>query len=103
MLRRNGQAHVLCATALVARFQHIGLLYNLAGVTEQLGAVVRQRDAAVAAREDGDAQLAFEFLYGRREVRLRNVEALSSGINRSVLADGDKVSQLLQGHDVLLN
>ena len=48
----------------VARFQHVRLLDDLACVAEQLGAVVGQRHAAVAAREDGDAELLLKLLDG---------------------------------------
>lgn len=46
----------------IARLQHVRLLDDLAGIAQQLGAVVRERHAAVAAREHGDAQLLFEIL-----------------------------------------
>ena len=59
---------------------------------------VRQRHAAVAAREHGDAQLLLKLLDGGREVRLRRVQVLRRRVDGAVLRDGDEVAQLLQGH-----
>ena len=82
----------------VAVLEHIGLLDDLPRVAEQLRPVVGERDAAVASREDGDAQFAFELFDSRGQVGLGGVEVVRRGVYRAVLRDGDEVAQLLQCH-----
>ena len=55
--------------------------HDLAGIAQQLGAVVRERHAAVAAREHGDAQLLFEILDGGGQVGLRCVQVLGRRVD----------------------
>ena len=86
----------------VARFKHVRLLDDLACVAEQLGAIVGQRHAAVAAREDGDAELLLKLLDGRGQVRLRRVKVLSGGVDRPVFGNSDKVTKLLKRHGCVL-
>ena len=101
MLRGNGQAHMARAVLGIAALEHVGLLDYLARVAQKLGAVVGQRHAAIAARENGDAQLLLEVFDGRGKVRLRREQLARGGIDGAVFRDGDKVAKLLQcGHRV---
>ena len=45
---------------LVAGLEHVGLLYDLACITQKLGAVVGERDAAAGARKDLQMELLFQ-------------------------------------------
>ena len=65
MLGGHRQASLGLLLVGVARFQHVRLLDDLTCVAKQLGAVVGQRHAAVAAREDGDAELLLKLFDGR--------------------------------------
>ena len=99
MLRGNGQSHVGRTMFGIAALKHVGLLDYLARVTQKLGAVVGQRHAAIAARENGDAQLLLEVFDGRGQVRLRRKQLARGGVDGAVFRDGDKVAKLLQcGH-----
>ena len=98
VLGGHGQALARRAAVCIARLQHIRLLDDLAGIAQQLGAVVRERHAAVAAREHGDAQLLFEILDGGGQVGLRRVQVLGRRVDGSVFRYRDEVAQLLQGH-----
>ncbi|CDA35426.1 unknown [Collinsella sp. CAG:166] len=54
MLGRDGKAGLRGAAVLVARLEHIGLLYDLACITQKLGAVVGECNTAARARKDFD-------------------------------------------------
>ena len=58
VLGGNGEAGLRGAAVLVARLEHVGLLYDLARIAQKLGAVVGERDATAGARKD----LQVEFL-----------------------------------------
>lgn len=98
MLGRDGQARMVGVAFGVTLFKHVGLLDDLPRVTEQLRAVVGERDAAVASREYGDSQLALELLDRRRQVGLRCIEVVRRRVYGAVFGDGDEIAQLLQGH-----
>ena len=98
MLGRYGQPRVGRLARRVALGQHVGLLYDLARVAQQLGAVVGERHAPVAAHEYAYAQLGFEVFDGGGQVRLRRVEVLRCGVDGAVLGYGDEVAQLLERH-----
>ena len=64
MLGRDGKAGLRGAAVLVACLEHIGLLYNLARITQKLGTVVGERDAAAGARKDLQMELLFQAFDG---------------------------------------
>ena len=99
MLCRDGKARLRSLIALIARFKHVCLLDHLTRVTQQLGAIRGEHDAAAAAREDRYSQLSFERFDGARDVRLSGVEALSCGVDGAALGYRDEEAQLLQGHE----
>ena len=100
MLRGNGQAHMARAMLGIAALEHVGLLDYLARVAQKLGAVVGKRHAAIAARENGNAQLLLKVFDGRGQVRLRREQLARGGVDGAVFRDGDKVAKLLQsGHE----
>ena len=64
VLGGNGEAGLRGAAVLVARLEHIGLLYDLARIAQKLGAVVGERDAAAGARKDLQVELLFQAFDG---------------------------------------
>ena len=82
----------------VALGEHVGLLDNLTRVAEQLGSVIGEGDAAVAASEYGDAKFSLELLDCRGEIGLRGVEVLRSSIDGAEFGNSDKVAKLLESH-----
>ena len=64
MLGGNGEAGLRGAAVLVARLEHVGLLYDLTRIAQKLGAVVGERDAAAGARKDLQVELLFQAFDG---------------------------------------
>ena len=64
VLGGNGEAGLRGAAVLVARLEHVGLLYDLARIAQKLGAVVGERDAAAGARKDLQVELLFQAFDG---------------------------------------
>lgn len=54
VLGRDGKAGLRCTAVLVAGLEHVGLLYDLACITQKLGAVVGECNTAARARKDFD-------------------------------------------------
>ena len=99
VLRRHREAFAARShVGKIALFEHVGLFDHLPGVTQKLGAVVGQRDAAVAAREDGYPQLGFKVVHGGGQVRLRRVHVVRRRVDGAVFGDGYEVAELLQRH-----
>lgn len=69
------------AAVLVARLEHVGLLYDLARIAQKLGAVVGERDAAAGARKDLQVELLFQAFDGVGDIGLSGIEALGCGID----------------------
>lgn len=98
MLGRDGEAGLRCAAVLVAGFEHVGLLYDLACITQKLGAVVGECNAAARARKDFDMKLLLQAFDGIGDIGLCRIEALGCGVDRSGLCHGDQETKLLEGH-----
>ena len=79
----------------VALGEHVGLLDNLTRIAEQLGSVIGEGDATIAAGEYGDSEFSLKLLDCRGEVGLRGIEILSRSIDGAEFGNSDKVSKLL--------
>ena len=64
VLGGNGEAGLRGTAVLVARLEHVGLLYDLVRIAQKLGAVVGEGDAAAGARKDLQVELLFQAFDG---------------------------------------
>ena len=64
MLGGNGEAGLRGTAVLVAGLEHVGLLYDLACITQKLGAVVGECNTAAGARKDLQMELLFQAFDG---------------------------------------
>ena len=79
----------------VALGEHVGLLDNLTRIAEQLGSVIGEGDATIAAGEYGDSEFSLKLLDRRGEVGLRGIEVLSRSIDGPIFRDSYEVTKLL--------
>ena len=79
----------------IAFGEHVGLLDNLTCVAEQLGSVIGEGDATIAAGEYGDSKFSLKLFDCGRKIRLRGIEILSSSIDRAEFGNSYKVAKLL--------
>ena len=100
MLGGDGKAGAPVVGRLVdeALAEQVGLLDDLAGIAEQLGAFGREREAAVGAQEDAHAQFGLEVLDRHGERGLRHIEFVGCRVEGARLGDLDEIAQLLQCH-----
>ena len=64
VLGGNGEAGLRGTAVLVAGLEHVGLLYDLACITQKLGAVVGECNTAAGARKDLQMELLFQAFDG---------------------------------------
>ena len=64
MLGGNGKAGLRCTAVLVAGLEHVGLLYDLACITQKLGAVVGECNTAAGARKDFEMEFLLQAFDG---------------------------------------
>jgi len=64
VLGGNGEAGLRGTAVLVAGLEHVGLLYDLACITQKLGAVVGECNTAARARKDFDMKFLFQAFDG---------------------------------------
>ena len=81
VLGRDGKAGLRCTAVLVAGLEHVGLLYDLACITQKLGAVVGECNTAARARKDFDMKFLFQAFDGVGDIGLCGIEALSCGVD----------------------
>ena len=98
VLRRDGKDTPCRCAALILLLEEVGLLDHLAGVGEEAGALLRQGDAAVCARQDGDAHFALQVLHSLGHGGLAHVERLRGLVEGPIADDGDQVAKLLEFH-----
>ena len=79
----------------VALGEHVGLLDNLTRIAEQLGSVIGEGDATIAAGEYGDSEFSLKLFDCGRKVGLRGIEILSSSIDGAEFGNSYKVAKLL--------
>ena len=68
---------------------------NLTCVAEQLGSVIGEGDATIAAGEYGDSKFNLKLFDCGRKIRLRGIEILSSSIDGAEFGNCYKVAKLL--------
>ena len=76
VLGRDGKAGAPGVGRLVDETltEKVGLLHDLTGIAEQLGAFGREREAAVGTQEDADAELGLKVFDCHGERGLRHIE-----------------------------
>jgi hypothetical protein len=74
VLRRDAQQAPRGRTAEVALFEQLHLLDDLAGIAEELGAVIGEAHTSRRADEERAADARLEVLHRRRHRRLRDVQ-----------------------------
>ena len=98
VLGGNGEAGLRGTAVLVAGLEHVGLLYDLACITQKLGAVVGECNTAAGARKDFDMKFLLQAFDGIGDIGLCRIEALGCGVDRTGLCHGDQKAKLLEGH-----
>ena len=78
--------------------QRLILVVDLSGIVDELLPVVRQRHAASAAVEDGDAELTLQLLHRAGERGLGDVEPFRRLVHRAGLGNDDGIVELLERH-----
>lgn len=98
VLRRHAELLFQLVGMRVLLRQRLVLVVDLTGIVDELLPVVRQRHAASAAVEDGDAELTLQLLHRAGERGLGDVEPFRRLVHRAGLGNDDGIVELLERH-----
>ena len=98
MLCRNPEQSSRRRTVEVTLFEERYLLGDLPGIAEELCTIGGERHPAGGAEEEGAAYPGLEVFHRRGHRRLRDIEQVGRGADRTLRGDLDEVVELLQRH-----